>query len=219
MKIFALPVLDRPREKLTAFGATSLSDSELLALLLGSGTSGLSAIELAQSLLRKYGGFSGLLSSSKEELLSNRGIGEGKASFLLALSEIFRRMHRGESKALPNVLSYLQTQIQEIEESYVLCLNAKKEVKATRLVSKGENESTSASFLSVLQTILSLGAKRVVYVHLHPSDIPFPSPEDIRFTLELGKRLSEVGVKLLDHVVLSKAGQYSFLMNGFMKEK
>jgi len=213
MKIAALPVQDRPREKLASLGPSALTDSELLALLFGTGTAGVSAVELAQNLLRKYGGFSHLFALDDNELRNNRGIGESKASVLLSLGEIVRRSKRGESLGLSACLEYLRQGIREVEETYVLCLNGRNKVTATRLLSKGESDRTSFSLLEAMRLIVSLGSKRVVLVHLHPSGIAFPSAADLAFTEELRFRLKEVGVALLDHVILSHEGTYSFLDN------
>ncbi|MBE6127314.1 MAG: hypothetical protein E7182_05010 [Erysipelotrichaceae bacterium] len=213
MKIAALPVQDRPREKLASLGPSALTDSELLALLFGTGTAGVSAVELAQNLLRKYGGFSHLFALDDNELRNNRGIGESKASVLLSLGEIVRRSKRGESLGLSACLEYLRQGIREVEETYVLCLNGRNKVTATRLLSKGESDRTSFSLLEAMRLIVSLGSKRVVLVHLHPSGIAFPSASDLAFTEELRFRLKEVGVALLDHVILSHEGTYSFLDN------
>lgn len=215
MKIASLPLEDRPREKLLLHGPESLTDSELLALLLGSGTCGSSAIELSQSLLREYGGFRGLEGAYIDELLRIKGIGNGKASLVLALGEICRRAKRGSGGSLSAHLDYLRNAIGSVEEAYLFWVNAKKDVLARRLIARGNAHGLGLSVSEVLRLALSLGAKRIVLVHVHPSGFPFPSPTDISFTSSLSTKAKEVGVVLLDHVILSKEGAYSFMENGW----
>ena len=216
MKVASLPKEDRPREKLLRYGPAYLTDSELLALLLGFGTKGSSVLEVAQDLLSRFGGFPGLCSLEREELLKVHGIGHGKASLLLALGEILSRGKEMEDETLEKNYGYLQGSIRLVEEAYVLAVDSREKVVGVRMVAKGSEDGLVLQVKEVLRAALSFGARAYVFVHTHPSGAPFPSKQDIEFTDALSAASKKVGLRLKDHVSLCKSARFSFAQNGLM---
>lgn len=216
MKIDLLPRQDRPREKLLRLGVGMLTDSELLALILGTGTRGASAIELAQKMLHSLGGVTGLRSVDVASLCALKGVGTGKAATVAALSELCRRIENPERANLDETVDYLARNLPVVEEAYVLAIDARKKVLSTRLVGKGASDALTLSSAEALRCALSIGAARFVFLHTHPSGIPLPSKGDIEFTMELHSAATKVGVELCDHLILVPEGRFSFRENGLL---
>lgn len=217
MKILSMPSGDRPREKLLSFGASQLTDSELLALLLGSGTKGANVLEVAQDLLTRFGGLHGLTQIDVPLLRSVKGIGQGKATLISALGELFHRIEcQGETQELSYVLKEMQDRVADVEEAYVLSLDGRGQVVGKRLVSRGDDSALSLTRKQVLRVALSLGARSFVLIHTHPSGNPLPSPADLRLTGELFAIANKIGVTMMDHIILARSGLYSFQANGLL---
>ena len=206
---------DLPREKLLRFGAMHLSDAELLALLVGSGIPGKNALELSSEILRHFGGLSGLIGISYDEISQIKGVGQCKATRVLALSELFSRCtSRRKRPTLEEAIATLEHDLPAVEEAYVLCLSTHEKVTCTRLVGKGAEAIVNVSRKEILRRVLLAGAKRFVFVHIHPSGIPLPSKEDMEWTYQMAAEAEAIGISFTDHMILAPEGKYSFAKNG-----
>ena len=203
-----------PREKIAAFGPASLSDAELLALLLRSGTKGRNVLAVADDLLRDYGGSLELLSrAGYDDLAKAKAVGPAKASELAAVFELARRVLASSGEDFPvlataaDVARYLRPFVlaESVESFYVLPLDKKRRlcgVVGRARVSVGTADSTLVTPRDVFREAIRVDACYVVVAHNHPSGDPTPSAADLRLTADLvdAGRVLRIGV--LDHVVL-----------------
>ncbi len=208
----------KPREKLLNFGAGALSDAELLAILLGSGTKEMNVLELANDILRKNGGLVGLRKISKEELLKIDGIGPAKATSILATIELGRRFskavnkngERPRLKCAEDIYEYIHYQMEHLdhEELHVISLDTKNYVISEEMVYRGTINSSNIRVAEIFKRPMLLNAASFVMVHNHPSGDPTPSAADIvttRNVIAAGKTLD---LPLLDHLIIG-AGTYA----------
>ena len=195
MKIKDLPKSDRPREKLIAKGAENLKDSELLAILLRTGTTGKNVIEIASQILSKYSK-KRLLQMTYEDLSGINGIDSAKATTLIAAFELSKRALEVNDTNLPmiNTAKDAAAQLTDIrdhkkEHFVVLYLNAKNQLVHKETISMGTLNANLVHPREVFEPALKYCAAQIVAAHNHPSGDPKPSEDDI----ELTKRLTEVG--------------------------
>lgn len=220
MKITDLSADERPREKLLARGAGSLSNGELLAVLLRSGNPGTSALDLARQLLALADGRLGrLFNLSQDKMYTLTGIGPGKAASILAAFELGRRFLQEESSSVKTpLLSSRQVYEQMIprlkglphEECWVLLLNEHACLVGRIKASSGGSDSTVIDVRQVIRMALDKRASSLILVHNHPSGNPRPSRADIRQTETVRKGVSAVGLTLRDHVVVADGAFFSF---------
>ncbi len=226
-----LAVAERPQERLERFGPASLSDTELLAMLLRSGTQGHDVLSVAGRLLAAAGSLTGLITWREPDLRKLKGIGRVKALQLLTVMEIARRVLAQEQAIAPVlnrpdiIWSYLQpvTLGLEVEKFWALCLNRKNRLIRRVEVTSGTAGSTLVHPREVFREAIREAASAVVCVHNHPSGDPAPSAADIRVTRQLREAAQAVEIDLLDHVIIgTKAadptgvGYYSFRTAGFL---
>ena len=228
MKMKDLPADDRPREKLFRCGARNLSASELIAIIIGSGTKTVNASDLARNILSDCSGsLSVLMGRSAEDLSGTVGIGKVKAASLLAAMELGRRAmleKAGPEKAMVSasrVFEHMYPRLKSLdhEQMYALFLNRLLNLRSCDLLSEGGASATSADPSVVVRRALELKASKVVIVHNHPSGDPSPSQSDINWTIAIQKALGSVGLSLTDHVIVSDNGYYSFAENTCNKPK
>ncbi|MCR5842000.1 MAG: DNA repair protein RadC [Bacteroidales bacterium] len=211
---------ERPREKLLARGAGSLSDGELLAVLLRSGGPEGNVLDLARRLLDLADGrLSVLFNLPRDKMLSLSGIGPGKAASVLAALELGRRFLLEQSSVVRRPILTAR-QVYELllprlkglphEECGVLFLNDHQYLVGQERVSTGGSNSTTFDIRQIIRMALDKNAGALILVHNHPSGNPTPGPADIRRTEELRQGVSAVGLKLLDHVVVSDDCCFSF---------
>ena len=209
-----LPVDDRPRERLLEHGAETLSDAELLALLLGSGVKGKNAIQLARELLAK--GMPSLRTRSMEDLRKVPGVGPAKAARIGALIEIASRFStkRPPEKPIfeatifgPKLVAKYARHSQE--RLGALFLDSRLGVIEQREIFVGTVDATLVSTRDIIRATVSVNATRIVLYHNHPSGNPSPSTEDVVFTKKLRESLSYCDIELLDHLVLGAHGYHS----------
>ncbi|MBC7774190.1 MAG: DNA repair protein RadC [Phycisphaerae bacterium] len=214
---------DRPREKMLLKGHQSLSDAELLAILLGSGTIGESAVSLAQRVLASVeNNLHELGKRSIKELQRFKGVGEAKAISIAAALELGRRRQISDLRERPrvstsrdafNVIAPLLTDLHH-EEFWLLLLNKACEVFAREKLSTGGSAGTVADVKLAFKIALDARASAIIAVHNHPSGNLKPSDADV----ELTKKLKEAGkildLTLLDHLIVSERGYYSFADEG-----
>lgn len=206
---------DRPREKARVRGIGTLTDLELLALLLGSGTRGDGVLSLAQRILLvvdEKGDGLGL-----SDLLSIRGIGEAKATMLLAAVEFARRRirpHHVKIRVPRDILPLVQHYAEKKQEHFIcISLNGAHEVIATRVVSLGLVNSTQVHPREVFSDPIVDRACSIVVAHNHPSGDLTPSQQDRQVTKSLRDSGALLGIKVLDHIIFTQAGYYSFQEN------
>lgn len=213
-----LPVSDRPREKLTRAGASALGDTELLALVLGSGTARRDALALGRAILVASSGVDGLARLSLHELRSVEGVGAARAARLLAAVELGRRAlvraagERPRFKSPEEVAGYLLPLHggHRVEQFGVLLLDTKHRLIRSALVSMGAPDTAVAQPREVFREALLASAGAVILFHNHPSGDPLPSPDDVAVTARLVQAGQVLGVPVLDHVILGAGRFYSF---------
>ena len=224
-KLKEIPKIDRPRERLINFGAESLSNEELLSILLKTGTKDVSVKELARTILNKIGEINKLNEINYHILSSIQGVGSAKACTLLAVVELSKRITR-KNASLNNVIiksadiafDYFQYifKDQKQEYFYVIYLDNKKRVIENKLLFKGTLNQSIVHPREVFKSAFILSASSIICVHNHPSGNVEPSKEDINLT----KRLSEIGIlmgiKVVDHLIISDDNYFSFLENNLI---
>ena len=212
-RLRATAVGERPQERLEKFGASALSDTELLAMLLRSGTRGQDVLTLASRLIAEAGSLAGLIAWRAEDFRKMKGIGRVKALQLLAVMEMARRVlsqQAGESPLLNRaelVAAHCQAFVAglAVEKFWVLCLNRKNRLVKRVEITSGIATASLAHPREVFRAAIQESASAVVCVHNHPSGDPAPSAADIQVTRQLREAAKAVDITLLDHViVLSK---------------
>ena len=216
MKIKSLPRDERPVEKTLCKGASALSNSELLAILLGSGTRDKSAIGLAEDIISKdKAGISYLAESSVQELMSISGIGQSKAARIMAAVELGKRISTAPRVKRMGVESsddiarmFIEDMRYEKREVVkALLLNPRGEIISIETVSVGELTSTLVHPREVFSQAVKKSAAGIVFVHNHPSGNPEPSQEDIKTTERLVACGKLLGIVVIDHIVIGD-GRY-----------
>jgi DNA repair protein RadC len=217
-KLKDLSKSERPREKLKAKGPEALSDLELMAILLGSGTKVSDVLTVAGRILKVLDGRNEKL--SVEELQKIEGVGPGKASLIAAALEFARRRIRPEGLRIsfpPDVLPLIRHFADRKQEHFICAsLNGANEVIATRVVSVGLVNKTQVHPREVFADPLIDRASAVIVAHNHPSGSLEPSKEDIDITGQLKSAGEILGIRLLDHIVFNQKGYYSFLESGLL---
>ncbi len=224
MGIADWPLQERPRERLLAQGAGSLSDAELVAVCLRSGIRGKSAVDLARELIARFGGVAGLLGADLPELLQVNGLGIAKAAQLAAVIELARRSLREELKsgsvlASPGaVRDYLRLALgaRDHEVFLVLFLDAQHRVLSNAELFRGTLTQTSVYPREVVKAALAANAAAVIFAHNHPSGVAQPSQADELLTRQLKEALAQVEVKVLDHFIVAGNQTLSFAERGLL---
>ncbi|MCR5175264.1 MAG: DNA repair protein RadC [Anaerovibrio sp.] len=222
-----LPVDDRPRERLIAHGPGILSNAELLAILLGSGSKEKSAMQLAQELLSQHreSGVSALASMSAEELTAHRGIGNAKAALLLAAVELGKRLEQHTAVQRPVVrcpadaADYAMPRLryQQREHFAVILLNIKHHILSMPIISIGSLTASVAHPREVFKAAVQNSAAAVILVHNHPSGDPSPSKEDISVTQQMVRAGKLMDIPVLDHIVLGDNKYISLKEEGMIQ--
>ncbi len=224
MRIKAMPSLDMPQERLIQFGAKALSNSELIAIIIRTGTAEKSAINLASELLKNSGGLKGLVSSEVDQLRTIKGIGQSKACQILASMEIAKRVS-GKTDLKPvkfsgpqDVYNYVigDLKFADRENFLVVGLNTKNVIIGRHLVSIGTLNQTLVHPREVFNWAIKINCASIVVVHNHPSGSVEPSPEDILLTERIAESGKILGIKVLDHIIVSNDNYYSLKANGKM---
>lgn len=216
MKIKDLPKSDRPREKLIAKGADNLKDSELLAILLRTGTKGKNVIEIASHILAKYSK-KRLLQMTYQDLAQINGIDSGKATTLLAAFELAKRALEVNDTNLP-VISDAKDAVAQLsdmrdlkkEHFVVLYLNAKNQLVHKETISMGTLDANLVHPREVFEPALKYSAAQIIAAHNHPSGDPKPSEDDLEVTKRLTEAGKMMGIEVMDHVIVSKNSYFSF---------
>ena len=216
---------DRPREKLLMKGAESLSDSELLAILIVNGTRSKTAIDLAKEILiLGKNNLPELGKLSVKELMKIKGIGEAKAITIVAALEIGRRrqaMNYREKAVMTSsndVANYLQSLLKDYRHEVfaVLFLNRANKINHFQIVSEGGITGTVADPRIILKKALEEDAVSMVLCHNHPSGSLKPSMADVELTRKIKEAAKFFDIKVMDHLIVSDAGYYSFADEGIL---
>jgi DNA repair protein RadC len=209
--IHDLPVSERPRERLQKFGAEALSAQEILALILGRGTSGESVMVTAQRLLSKFGNLKGIANASIEELSQIRGIGLAKASQLKAAFELSNRLEGytevGDMplvKTPEEVMSLVKGRLKDKKKEYFLALFLDTRNQLIKIVeiSVGSLDTSVVHPREVFKEAIAASAASVIFAHNHPSGDTTASPDDIKLTKRLAEAGGIVGIDVLDHLII-----------------
>jgi DNA repair protein RadC len=215
---------DRPREKLGRLGASTLGDDELLAIVIGGGTAGASALGLAGTVLHVVGGLHGLLRTSRDDLLRVKGLGQARAAQVLAAVEIGRRVlavrpaERVQITSPRDAARYLMPEYsaRPVEQFGVVLLDTRHRVLRTSILSVGSLDGTSIQPREVFRQALLASAAALVLFHNHPSGDPGPSRDDVDLTKRLVAAGHLMGVSVIDHVVLGDGRYCSLKESGYL---
>ena len=223
--IKAWAVEDRPREKLISRGLSALTDAELIAILISSGNSRESAVELSRRIMESiHHNLNELGKLNCDELKKFRGIGQAKAITLIAAMELGRR--RNQSEALDNgqikgsrdAADYLRPEIGDLayEEFWVLFLNRQNKVIDKRKLSQGGMTGTVIDVRLVLKLALEKHATSMIFCHNHPSGNLDPSEADKKITKQLKEAAAVMEIPVIDHLIVTQAGYFSFADEGLL---
>ncbi|MEO5701275.1 MAG: DNA repair protein RadC [Casimicrobiaceae bacterium] len=218
------PVNERPRERLYAQGAAALSDAELLALVLGTGSGGANAVEVARHLIATLGSLSAVLAAPCAQTLGLRGVGLAKAAKLASVLELSRRVlaeEAAQSDALASpqaVRDYLRLALSSrpYEVFMGLFLDSQNRVLAVEELFRGTLAQTSVYPREVVKAALARNAAAMIFAHNHPSGVAEPSRADELLTQALRQALALVDIRTLDHFVVAGSRLVSFAERGLL---
>jgi len=206
----AVPLHDRPRERLVARGSGSLSERELLALILRHGSRGESALDLAGALLAEYGSLAALALAAPEELARHTGVGTAKAAALVAAFRLGQLVASSPLAAQQlrqpeDVYLAARTELtgQRRERVVVLVCDAGNRLRRAETVTTGSIDRSAFPIREILHCVLRHDGRAFAVAHNHPSGNPEPSDHDVSATRELSSAAKTVGLRLLDHVVVA----------------
>jgi len=205
-----LPIEERPREKMMSNGVNSLTDSELLAILLRVGVEGESAVALGTRLLDELQGIAGIHAAELEELCNVHGIGLAKAAQIKAALELGSRLHQKTLEERPVIDSperaYEVLKFDILENSretlWILALNTRHRLLKKKKLYQGTRSFSSVRVAEIFEFALLQHAAAIILAHNHPSGEPYPSQEDLRITQEIRKAGEILEIPLLDHLII-----------------
>ena len=225
MIIKEMPIGDRPRERFLKQGPQALSDSELIAILLRTGTRGKkgergeNVIEMSNRLINEYG-LNKLLECSLTELQKINGIGPSKAMQILTISELQKRINQSKTPInritqASDVFDLFHERLknEKQEHFYIIMLSTRNHIIGEHLVSKGVLDAAIIEPREVFRPAIKAAASRIIILHNHPSGDPTPSPEDLEVTKKLIEAGNTVNIKLLDHVIIGNGKWWNWAEN------
>ena len=219
MKLKELNIEERPRERLIAKGSSALGNAELLAILLRTGSGNKNVLEMSHELLAAAGNLTELSAMSIDKMQAIGGIGKNKAATVTAAFELGRRFaaegSRSPCRAITNasqIFSIMFPVLKGIdhEECWILYLNRANHILYKEKVSTGGLSSTTIDTNSILRKAIEKKADGIILVHNHPSGNPQPGKADVVETERLKKAAETFSISMLDHVIISDSGYYSF---------
>jgi DNA repair protein RadC len=219
-----VPNEERPRERMLQYGSQALSNAELLAILLRTGTYSESAVTLAQRILSECGDFRSLVDMSKDQLTQIKGIGNAKALQIQASIELGRRLARSTHneavtiRSPESVANLMREELRYLQKEHFVCLflNTKNHVIGQETLSMGSLNASIVHPREVFRAAIKRSSASIICVHNHPSGDPTPSPEDIHLTHRLAEAGSIIGIEVLDHIIIGDFKFVSLKEQGFM---
>lgn len=213
--IHDLPKQSRPREKLAANGAEALSERELIAIILRTGTRGISALDVAEQLLVRFRSLENLARASLEDLRKTKGIGRDKAIALKSAFTLALRMAREIRSEAPlldtpeRVADLLREEmrLENVERFQVLLLNTRRRLISVDRLSQGTLDSLLVHPRDVFRSAIAANAAAIILAHNHPSGDPTPSESDIKVTRDLIRAGQLLKIDVLDHIIVGRATQ------------
>jgi DNA repair protein RadC len=216
MRIKDLPDSSKPRERFLKYGPETLSDAELFAILLRTGTINENVIDMSNRLIAEYG-LDKLFECSLKELQEIKGIGPSKAMQILAMKEILKRIHLSEKpikkiSCAKDVFDYFHERLKnEKQENFiVLLLNNKNNIIKEEFITKGILDASILDPREVFKPAIKNSASKIILVHNHPSGDPEPSREDKEITEKITESGDLLQIKVLDHIIIGKDSYWSW---------
>ncbi|MDT0596429.1 RadC family protein [Glaciecola petra] len=224
MKIQEWPKDERPREKLIHYGASTLSDAELLAILINTGTQGQSAVELAKQALNEIGSIQAVMHAPPKQITKIAGLGLAKYAVLQACTELFKRSMAEQLAQQASFTSadaaseYLRVQLaQKKREVFaMLLLNSQHQLIAYREMFMGTINSAAVYPRELVKQVIDDNAAAVILAHNHPSGVAEPSQADIQITQRIQQAFALIDVTVLDHFVIGRSSAVSFAQRGLL---
>ncbi|MEW6407798.1 MAG: DNA repair protein RadC [Patescibacteria group bacterium] len=214
MKIKDLPKIERPREKLEKYGPERLSNSELLAILLRTGSEGVNVVELANKILKKFSG-DGLAKASVKELKNTFGLGAAKACEIVACFELGRRLLQNKQSVLLLSPQDVWGQLKDIRDNkkehfVIFFLDARNQEIKREIISIGSLNANLVHPREVFEPAVRNLAAQVILAHNHPAGDPEPSEDDLVITKKLVESGKILGIEVVDHIIVAKDKFLSF---------
>jgi DNA repair protein RadC len=224
MHIKDWPADERPRERLLVKGAAALSDAELLAILIRTGATGRSALDIARELLMSFGSLRKLLAADRQRFCAERGLGEVRYAELQAALEIGRRqlrepLHSGPSLTSPRATrDFLAAQLRDLGHEVFCCLYLDKRHRLIHFeeLFRGTIDGASVHPREIVALALQRRSAAVIVAHNHPSGIAEPSHADELITQRVKEALALVDIRLLDHIIVGESGTVSLAERGLL---
>lgn len=225
LRIMDIPESERPKEKLLTYGAETLNNSELLAIILRTGTRSENVIDLSKRLLKELDGLDGILDANISDITNIKGIKSGKASQILALAELFKRFKTIRSgrknvkiSSPVDLIDSLDGEMSCLDQEIlkVILLNTKNCIIGVKDVFIGTLNNSIVHPREIFKTAINKSSASIIICHNHPSGDPTPSKEDINITLRIKECGSIIGIQLLDHIIIGNNKYISFKEEGLI---
>lgn len=225
LTIKELPNSERPYEKAAKYGVGALSDAELLAVIIRSGTKDKTSVDIAREILRlssNHQGLRGLCRAKAPELKKIDGIGDVKSLELLCIVELAKRIARStdndvlQFKQPEEIATYFMEELRSLdtEHLYAVLLDSAGHLIRYEVVFKGSIDSSMISPREIMRFALTYDASRLVILHNHPGGNPTPSPEDDEATELINKASKLIGIPLIDHIIIGDNTYISYALSG-----
>lgn len=219
MNIKELPNSSKPRERFLQYGKEALSDAELLAIILRTGTIQKNVVDMSNKLIKKYS-LEKLFECSLKELQEIKGIGPNKAMQILAISELGKRYANSKNpvkkiSSAKDVFNYFHENLknEKQENFYILILNNHNKIVKEELISKGILDTAILHPREVFKPAIKYSASKIILIHNHPSGNSKPSKEDLEITQILIESGNLLGIKILDHIIIGNGNYWSWIEN------
>lgn len=226
LKIKELPEIERPYEKLKMYGSEKLTNAELLAIIIKTGTKTENSLQIANRILLLTNTLKDIMELSIYDLMQIKGIGEIKAIQIKAMCELTKRIEQSSNQIKTKIttpeelakklIKEMKYEKQEIIK--VIMLNIKQEIIKETNIAKGQTNQANITIKEILSEPVKAQAPRIILVHNHPSGNPEPSKADIEFTKKVAKSSEILGITLLDHLIIGN-NNYVSILRLFKKKK
>lgn len=218
------PEEERPRERLIAYGPSTLSEAQLLAILIRNGKAGRTAVDLGRELLERFGNLAGIEQASNTEMCGVEGIGPAKAAEIKAAIELGRRYQKPSLAGVSfcsslDVVEYYRPRMKDAKKEMFRCalLDTKNKILREEIVSIGSLTASIVHPRDTFKAAIRESAAAVIFIHNHPSGDIKPSQEDILLTKRLVQAGEVLGIQVLDHIIIGEGGHFSFKDNGLLQ--